>query len=284
MKGKKMKTCIIDCGGGLRGIYGAGVFDWCLDNNISFDMIIGISAGSANLASFASGQRGRNYRFYYDYPFRKEYMSVDNFLKKKYYLDLDYVYEKLSNSDGENPFDFDKFIENKSEKYIITTDAKSGQAKYFDASKMDKDNYWLLKASSCIPVVCSPAVEDNVRYFDGGLSDPIPLDFAIEKGCDKIIVIWTKPVNDIGNFKLDEMAGHALKKSFPNISKDLLNRKNKVEEALKYAKKLSEDGKVLIISPESIGKMSTLTKDKDALDMLYKTGYRDAKKIKDFIA
>ena len=68
-----------------------------------------------------------------------------------------------------------------------------------------------------------------------------------------------------------------------HISKDLLNRKNKVEKALKYAKKLRDEGKVLIVSPESIGKMSTLTKDKEALDMLYKTGYADAKKIIDFI-
>ena len=56
-----MKTCVIDCGGGLRDIYGAGVFDYCIDNDITFDMCIGISAGSANIASFTSGQRGRNY-------------------------------------------------------------------------------------------------------------------------------------------------------------------------------------------------------------------------------
>lgn len=279
-----MKTCIIDCGGGLRGIYGAGVFDWCLDNDISFDMIIGISAGSANLASFASGQRGRNYHFYYDYPFRKEYMSVENILKKKCYLDLNYVYGKLSNSDGENPFDYDNFIKNKSEKYIITTDAKSGKAKYFDANKMSKNHYWMLKASSCIPVVCSPAVEENNRYFDGGISDPIPLDFALKKGCDKIVVIWTKPIKNVGNFKLDEIVGHAMKNKYPEVSRDLINRKKKVEESLEYAIRLSKEKKVLIISPESIGKMSTLTKDKNALDLLYKTGYGDAKKIKDFMA
>ena len=278
-----MKTGIIDCGGGLRGIYGAGVFDYCLDNNISFDVVIGISAGSANLASFSSGQRGRNYYFYHEYPFRKEYMSIDNLLKKKYYLDLDYVYGKLSNSDGENPFDFDKFLENKSEKYIVTTDAKTGEAKYFDANKMNKNNYWLLKASSCIPVVCSPAIENDVRYFDGGISDPIPIDFANEKGCEKIIIIWTKPVDDIGSFKLDEFAGQAMKNRFPNVSKKLIDRKKKVEESLNYAKQLSNDGKVLIISPETIGKMSTLTKDKDALEKLYKTGYSDAKKIKEFL-
>ena len=43
---------VIDVGGGLRGIYGAGVFDFCLDNNINFDYGIGVSAGSANIASF----------------------------------------------------------------------------------------------------------------------------------------------------------------------------------------------------------------------------------------
>ena len=54
------KIGVIDVGGGLRGIYAAGVFDWCLENGVKFDYGIGISAGSANLASNLSGQRGRN--------------------------------------------------------------------------------------------------------------------------------------------------------------------------------------------------------------------------------
>ena len=46
-----MKTGVIDIGGGLRGIYAAGVLDYCIDQNIRFDLGIGVSAGSANLAS-----------------------------------------------------------------------------------------------------------------------------------------------------------------------------------------------------------------------------------------
>ena len=34
-------------GGGFRGIYAAGVLDYCLDNEIRFDLGIGVSAGSA---------------------------------------------------------------------------------------------------------------------------------------------------------------------------------------------------------------------------------------------
>ena len=47
------KIGVIDVGGGLRGIYAAGVFDWCLENGVKFDYGIGISAGSANLASLS---------------------------------------------------------------------------------------------------------------------------------------------------------------------------------------------------------------------------------------
>ena len=56
-----MKTGIVDVGGGLRGIYAVGVLDYCMDQGIAFDLGIGVSAGSANLASYAAGQRGRNY-------------------------------------------------------------------------------------------------------------------------------------------------------------------------------------------------------------------------------
>ena len=48
------KIGVIDVGGGLRGIYAAGVFDWCLDHDVHFDYCIGISAGSAMGPCFIS--------------------------------------------------------------------------------------------------------------------------------------------------------------------------------------------------------------------------------------
>lgn len=52
-----MKTGVIDVGGGLRGVYAAGVFDYCMDQKIQFDLGIGVSAGSANVASYIAGQK-----------------------------------------------------------------------------------------------------------------------------------------------------------------------------------------------------------------------------------
>ena len=87
-----MKTAVIDVGGGMRDVYGSGVFDFCLDNGIGFDYCIGISAGSANISSYLAGQRGRSRRFYDVYSFRKEYMGVETFLSQRSYVDLDYAY------------------------------------------------------------------------------------------------------------------------------------------------------------------------------------------------
>ena len=50
-----MKTGVVDVGGGLRGIYAAGVLDYCMEHGIRFDLGIRVSAGSANLASYAAG-------------------------------------------------------------------------------------------------------------------------------------------------------------------------------------------------------------------------------------
>ena len=74
------KIGIVDVGGGYRGVYATGVLDYCMDNQIQFDLGIGVSAGSANLISYAAGQRGRNYQFYTEYGLRKEYASIGNFL------------------------------------------------------------------------------------------------------------------------------------------------------------------------------------------------------------
>ena len=121
-----MKLGVIDVGGGFRDIYGAGVFDWCLDHDVHFDYCIGISAGSANLASFLAKQRGRNYTFYMDYVFRKEYASLDNWLRTRNYVDLDYVFTTLSGSKGENPIDYEALSHNPAEFYVGACDARTG--------------------------------------------------------------------------------------------------------------------------------------------------------------
>ncbi len=278
-----MKLGVIDVGGGLRGIYAAGVMDYCMEHNIRFDVGIGVSAGSANIASYAAGQKGRNYKFYIEYSFRKQYMGLGNFLLKKSFIDLDYVYGTLSNSGGENPLNYQALHENPMEIYIVATDAQTGQAKYFDKSDIKENNYDILKASCAIPFVCEPYSVNNTLYFDGGLSDPIPLEKAFELGCDKVVVILTKPENTIRNSKTDEKIAALIRKKYPLSAESLCKRARRYNESVELAREYGKQGKVLIVAPDDTCGVDTLQKNKDSLQKFYEKGFKDGEKITEYL-
>ena len=278
-----MKTGVIDVGGGLRGIYAAGVFDRCIDENILFDVCIGVSAGSANCCSYLSHQKGRNYSFYAEYPFRKEYMSLANWIHKKSYLDLDYVYGTLSNSNGENPVDYPSLMNHPSEFIVVATDALSGQAKYFTKEDVRQDDYNVFKASSAIPFVCHPYEVYGHPYFDGALGDPVPLKKAFSMGCDRVILILTKPADVIRTNSKDALLASLISGQYPKAAEQLRLRAQHYNGSVIMAKMLQKEGKVLIISPDDTCGVDTLTKDHEALDQLYRKGYRDGAAIVDFM-
>lgn len=279
-----MKTGIVDVGGGLRGVYAAGVFDYCLDVGIRFDLGIGVSAGSANISSFIAGQKKRNYPFYTDYPFRKQYMSLRNFLFKKSYLDLDYIYGTLSNSDGENPLDYQSFINNPMEFLAVATNAQTGEATYFDKDNLHQDDYSVLKASSAIPFVCHPYEVDGVLYYDGALGDTVPIEKAFECGCDKVVLLLTKPKDVVRTPDKDIWFAGKIQKKYPLAAERLKQRADQYNHGVALAKEYEAQGRLLIIAPDDTCGVDTLTKDKEALKQFYKKGYKDAKVIESFLA
>ncbi len=274
---------VIDVGGGLRGIYGAGVFDRFIDEGINFDLCIGVSAGSANVASFLACQKGRNYRFYRDYSQRKEYMSFHNFIKHGSYIDLNYVYATLTNSDGEDPICYENIKNYNGEFLIVSTDAVTGKSEYFTKNNLSQDNYSVFSASSCLPFVCRPIEINGKKYFDGGVSDPAPLEKAIEKGSDKIILILTKPKSELLSDKRNKTVAKIIEKKYPETAKMLRSSHEKYNSAVKKAMELEKEGKLLIIAPDDCCGVKTLTKDKEKLRLLYEKGYDDAEKAIDFL-
>ena len=246
-----MKTGIVDVGGGLRDIYGAGVLDRCLDEGLHFDVCIGVSAGSANLASFLAGQRGRNYKFYTEYAFRKEYMSMKNYLHSRSYVGLDYAYSVLSNENGENPLDYDHFAAAPSEFLVVASDAESGMVKYFTKADITRDNYDVCKASCAIPFVCRPYPVGLRVYYDGALSDPVPVEKAAELGCDKIIVILTRPKNVVRAVGKDQMIARRIRHKYPLAADNLLRRSERYNAGVTLAREYERQGRALIVAPPS---------------------------------
>lgn len=274
-----MKIGVVDVGGGLRGVYAAGVFDYCLDKGIQFDLCIGVSAGSANVSSYIAGQKKRNYLFYTEYPFRKEYMSLGNFLFKKSYLDLDYIYGTLSNSDGENPLDYRKLLNSPSGFIAVATNAITGKTKYFDKSDLCQDDYSVLKASSAIPFVCHPYEVCGIPYYDGALGDTVPIEKAFACGCDKVVLILTKPKDILRTPGRDMKFAARIQKKYPKAAERLRQRAAQYNRGVALAKEYEMQGKALIIAPDNTCGVDTLTKDREALKRFYEKGYQDAQAI-----
>lgn len=280
---QSMKTGIVDTGGGLRGVYAAGVFDFCMDRGLRFDVCIGVSAGSANVSSYIAGQKGRNYPFYTEYPFRKEYMGLGNLLCGKGYLNLEYIYGTLSRSGGENPLDYRAFAQSPAAFFAVATDARTGCPRYFGKEHMHPDDYSVLKASSALPVICRPCVIQGRPYFDGALGDAIPIEKAFALGCDKVVLILTKPRDVPRTSGKDRLFAAILQRKYPVAADRLRGRAAQYNRGVALAREYEKAGRLLIIAPDETCGVDTLTRDREALKRLYEKGFRDGEKIVSFL-
>ncbi len=278
-----MKIGVVDVGGGLRGSFGAGVLDYCMEQGIRFDFGIGVSAGAANISSYMANQRGRNFVFYTEYFQREQYMGVKNLIHTGSYIGLDYIYSSLSDHEGDYPLDWKTIRNDPRDMMIVATDANTGLPHYFHKYDMRQDSYDPIKASCCVPVINRPYKVNGIPYYDGGLSDPVPYEKAFEAGCDKVVVILTRPEDYRRIPKNDKIIADLLHPHYPNASQAMRNRSVIYNQQLDECEYLQIQGKVCIVAPDSIGKMKTLTKDKDSIEALYYKGYEAGKKILNFV-
>ncbi|MCH5251819.1 MAG: patatin family protein [Lachnospiraceae bacterium] len=276
-------TGIVLEGGTFRPMFSSGVMDALLSENILLPYCIGVSAGISNGVSYISKQPQRNLEIMQKYRNDKRYMSRSNWRKNKSIFGLDFVFGEIPNQ--LIPFDRETFFSYEGKCLVGVTNAATGQAEYKDAMEMD-DKYTMLRATCALPMFF-PAIElDGNKYYDGGLSDPIPVKKALEDGCDKLLIVLTQPrgyVKHIG--KYDKMGARMLGRRYPEIKRAILGRPERYNEAVKFCNELVKEGKALILRPNHL--LNSFESDVRRLEMSYWHGYRMTKekmgKIKRFL-
>lgn len=262
-------------GGGMKCAYSAGILDRFLDDDVNFYYTIGVSAGSANVLSYLAGQRGRNLRFYTDHIHEKGYFGFSSFLKTGDLFGLDYIYSTLTDSDGADALDFPKIMANPARYELVATDARTAKPHYFSKKDMHQDDYRVVKASCSLPAACKPQVIDGVPYYDGGMSDPIPADRAIRQGCDKVVIISSKPRDFVkkpeGMRWFYTIACH----KYPEVVRALNWRHVSYMQRFKHIFDLEKAGKAFIFCPSQNLAMSTYAMDADENQKLYDLGISD---------
>ena len=271
-------------GGGMRGIYTAGVLDFFIDKNIEVDLVVGVSAGGCHAASYLSKQYKRAYHTNIDYLDNKEYISFRNLIKTGSIFGMDLMFNKIPNE--LYLYDHDAFSKSKSKFTVVTTNCETGKAEYITLTDMKKDIMYL-QASCSIPMFANIVEIDGYKLVDGGVADSIPIEYAIKEGCKKNIVILTRDKTYRKNkVKFSSLIRRKYKK-YPNLVKSIENRHLNYNKSLDLVKELEDKGDALVIRPKSPVKVSQIEKDVDKLTKLYNEGYNDTKesyeKIIEFI-
>lgn len=275
-----MKIGLVLEGGGMRGIYTAGVLEYLMEDNIDVNYCIGVSAGACNGVSYVSKQRGRNKIVDTKYIDDKRYISISNFIKTKSLFGMDFIFDEIPNK--LEPFDYNKFNASPCEFVVGATDAVSGKTVYFTKDYMKKDAM-VIRASSSIPVF-SPIVEyKGGQYLDGGTSDPIPVKKALDDGCDKVIVVLTRHRQYRKSPEKMKRLYNRVLKGYPNMISVLDNRHRVYNETLDYVKELEDKGIAIVIAPSQELKISRFEKDKDKLLQVYDLGYNNCRDKKEEI-
>lgn len=259
-------------GGGMRGIYTAGVLDLFLDKGIHFDYIIGVSAGANMAASYLSMQRGRNRQVSLDFLNDQRYLSMKNFVKNREMFGMDFIFEEIPNKLV--PFNMENFLLYEGEYVVACTNCETGETEYFDKTYLTKDLLKILRASSSLPFMAPIVDYEGKKLLDGGVTDPIPLRKAQADGIAKNVVVLTRPKGYVK--KSGRLAKWFKVKGYPKVDEAMRRRPARYNETLYYVNQQEEEGDVVVIRPSVDLKVDRLEKDKVKLDAMYHMGYKDA--------
>lgn len=260
-------------GGGMKGVYTAGVLDFFLDKGLLFSSVYGVSAGACHMCSYLSNQRGRALDISIDYLDSRKYCSVYSFLTTGDLFNVNTAYHLIP--DYLNPYDYQAFDRYEGKAYAVVTNIITGRAEYLRIQDMKKD-IDAVRASASLPLVSRNVRIGDGLYLDGGIADAIPIKKSILDGNRKNVVILTKeegyvrkPSGQLGVIKLRYL-------QYPKVYELMAERHNAYNNTMAYLEAQEKNGQAFIIRPKKKSEVGRIEKDADKLKALYHEGYADA--------
>ena len=268
------KTALIIEGGGQRGVFSFGITDTFINRNYDpFDIYIGVSNGVAVLCWYLIRETDNNLDKML-YAAKGDYLSYKNIFTGKDILKFHQMYE-----DGERMFkpSMEKIKNNlKGKDYIaVVTDAIEANAEYYSFG----DGEWMPKmiASGTLPfLVKTPSLINGHRKFDGGITDPLPVEKAYELGAKKIIVIRTYEKKFRRKLKPENYIGALFSRKYPKLRKALLEHDKTYNRAIDFINNPPHDCDIVQLCPPEKLKSKRDSKNIEILKADYKIGKRVA--------
>ncbi len=281
-----MKTGLVLEGGAMRGMYTAGILDILMENNITVDGAIGVSAGATFGCNFKSKQIGRTIRYNMKYSRDPRYVGLRSLMRTGDLYGADFCYKELPNK--LDIFDVNTYKNNPMDFYVVTTDINTGEPIYHLCPNGDETDIEWYRASASMPLVSRIVEIDGIQMLDGGISDAIPIHKFREMGYKKNIVILTQH-NGYRKKKSSSLPFIKLKmgRKYPNLVHDMVIRHKMYNQTLDDLKEMESRGEVYIIQPKEPITIGRTERNPDKLKSLYdigrKEGMEHLTKLKTFL-
>ena len=273
MEGNMKKGLVLE-GGAMRGLFTAGVIDVLMENDISFDGVIGVSAGAAFGCNYKSGQPGRAIRYNTRFCKDKRYCSVRSLIKTGDMFGADFCYYEIPKK--LDIFDFETFEKSPVEFWVVCTDVETGKAVYHRCRKGDDNMLEWIRASASMPLASRIVMIDDMKLLDGGISDSIPLRFMERRGYDRNLVILTQPRDYTKQPSKSVRLMKAALHKYPEFIKAAENRHRMYNSELRYVRSSEEAGKSFVIAPDTKLPIGHVEHDADVLREVYRIGRNTA--------
>jgi len=269
-----VNTGLVLEGGGVRGIYTAGVLDVFMERGLRFDGVLGVSAGAIHGCSYLSGQRGRSLRYYRKYCGDPRFMSFRSWLTTGDVIGVDFCYHELP--DRLDVYDHEAFLRCDTPFYVCCSNVDTGKAEYLRVTDM-RAQIDCLRASASLPYFSRMVEIDGKRYLDGGCTDSIPVEAFRRMGYRRNVVVLTREDAYRKKPELRWMPSLVYGK-YPAFAEAIRRRHIAYNEAKARVAQLERAGEVFVIRPEQPLNIGRLEKDPENVQRVYDIGYRDAQR------
>ena len=269
---RKEKTGLVLEGGGMRGIYTAGVLDVFLEKGIAFDGVIGVSAGVVHGCSYLSGQKGSSIRYYKRYCRDWRFMSFLNFLLTGNMVGEKFCYHDLP--DRLEPYDYEAFKRSKTAFYATCSNVETGRPEYLQMTDM-KAHVDIMRASASLPCISRIVRIHGMKLLDGACTDSVPVRAFRRMGYEKNVVVLTRQEGYVKKPEKNPMVRMRYFR-YPRFVKAVEQRHLNYNKTVRYIHRLEKAGEVFVLRPSRELTIGRMEHDPKKLQWTYDLGRQDA--------
>lgn len=267
------RSILVVEGGGLRGAFCAGALE-ALDRMgyARPDAVFATSAGAPSAAYLRTGQIHRAVQLWENRTHAHHLVSPWHLVKRRPLMDIDKLVDCFR---SEPALDIRQFDAPGPSVFITVTHCQSARARHV---KMTTNNaYDLLTAGMALPLAYGRTVRvEGDDYIDGGITDSIPVERALEEGRERVLVVLTQPTGY--RKRPSPMAARAFAlqyRRYPGLVEAFARRFERYNDTLQMVERMEADGTISVVRPSEPLPASRMTRSRELILKTIQLG-RDA--------